>query len=202
VRGGIGTKILSSLGQLRRVPFFVWLLLAQAFLLVNASAVAPAGEVGRVQSVLLMYMVLTTAFFVLVPKLPWMKATLNQGIAWFVGGFVAGVVLFSAVREIPRFFGFLEVSGPVYLTTVHLLVVATSEEFIFRGFLPELITPIPAQVAFGLFHFAAYGGDWIAMLVAMVVGFVFYLIARYTNIWTVIGLHAAYNTVVLGVWGV
>jgi membrane protease YdiL (CAAX protease family) len=179
----------------------VWLLLAQAFLLINASVIAPPGEAEHIQTTLLVYMVLTTAFFALVPRLPWMKTNLNQAIAWFVGGFVGGVVLLTSVQALPKFFGAMALTGPVYLTLMHTLVVATSEEWIFRGFLPELITPIPAQIAFGLFHFAAYGGDWWAILTAIVAGFVLYLIARYTSIWMSIGAHAAINTVILGIWG-
>jgi membrane protease YdiL (CAAX protease family) len=145
-------------------------------------------------------MVLTTAFFALVPRLPWMKANLNQAIAWFTGGFVGGVVLFTSILALPKFFGVMALTGPIYLTLMHTLVVATSEEWIFRGFLPELITPIPAQIAFGVFHFAAYGGDWWAILMAIVAGFVFYLISRYTNIWTAIGIHSAWNVTILGIF--
>ena len=195
-------ELLSSIPKaIRKTPFYVWLLLAQAALLVNASVIAPAEEVGRFQTVLLVYMVLTTAFLALTPKQPWMRANLNQAVAWFTGGFVGGVLLLTSFQALPRFFGALSVSGPVYLTLTHALVVAVSEEWIFRGFLPALITVIPAQIAFGVFHFAAYGGNWWAMLIAIVAGFLFYAIARYTNIWTAIGIHAAYNTVILGIWG-
>lgn len=192
-------SVAATLTKLGKVPFFVWLILAQAFIFVCAPAIAPPNEVGRLQAALTVYMILTTAFLVLLPKRPsWMKATLNQGIAWFVGGFVVTAILVSALKDLPGLFA-LQLTGPMYLIVFHSLVVSTSETFIFQGFLPLLITPVVAQGAFAVFHWAAYLGDWTAILTAFIAGLVFYLVARRFNIWLACGLHSGFNIGILGI---
>lgn len=192
-------SVAATLRQLGRVPFFAWLILAQAFIFVCAPAIAPPAEVGRLQAALTVYMILTLAFLALLKTRPlWMKATLDQGIAYFIGGFVATAVLVSALKGLPGL-NTLQLTGPLYLIVFHSLVVATSETFVFQGFLPLLITPVVAQGAFAVFHWAAYLGDLTALITAFVAGLVFYVIARRFNIWLACGIHAGFNIGILGI---
>ena len=193
---------LFSLGALRKIPFFVWLLLLQAFLLVNAPAIAPPNSVDTTRSALIVYMLMTATLMPLVPRQAWMKVGLNESIAFFVGGLVVGSFVFAAFRELVTGVFSLSLSGPLYLLVLHVFVVATSEEIIFRGLLPVIITPALAQVFFGFFHFYAYGGSLIGIFIAIIAGFIFYAITRYLNIWAAVGIHAAYNATVLGILSV
>jgi len=94
------------------------------------------------------------------------------------------------------------VGAPMFLIILHAGVVAVAEELIFRGALPLVITVIPAQISFGLFHFAAFGGDWAMILMAIVAGFIFYGIMRLTGtIWASVGTHLAWNFYALGILG-
>jgi len=189
-----------SFAQFKRVPFFIWLLLANAFLLVSAPAIAPPDQVEHFQTALIVYMLLTTAFMSLVPRQPWMKVNLNQAIIWFTGGFIVTVILLTSIREIPRFFASMQLTGPVFLTVFHAIVVATNETWIFQGFLPILVGPLISCAAFSIFHFAAYGGAWPALATAFIAGLLFYFIARRFNIWLAVSIHAAYNVVILGIF--
>ena len=196
-------QILPTLARIRQVPFIIWLWIAQAFLLVNASSIAPAGEVGNFQTILLIYMLLQIAFYSLAPRVHGLKMNLNQAVIWFVGAFVATMFVMTGVQA----FRGLEVQtyavgAAVYLIVLHTLVIAVAEELVFRGFLPILITVVPAQIAFGFFHYSAYGGALMGILVAIIAGFVFYGIMRYTNIWAAMGVHAGYNVAILQVFGV
>lgn len=193
-------SVATTLAKLGKVPFFVWLILAQAFIFVCAPAIAPPEEVGRLQAALTVYMILTTAFLALLTKRPlWMKATLNQGVAWFVGGFVVTAVVVSSLKGVLLGLHALQLTGPLYLIIFHSLVVSTSETFIFQGFLPQLITPIVAQAAFGIFHWAAYLGNWTGIFTAFIAGIVFYLVARRFNIWLACGIHSGFNIGILGI---
>lgn len=191
----------ATLGTLRRVPFVAWLWIFQAFLLVNAPAIAPTGEVDKFRTILMIYMILQVAFYTLAPRVKGLKMNVNQALIWFVAGFVITVFVLAGFRgltglEVQTY----AVGASIYLILMHALVVAVAEELIFRGFMPLLITAIPAQIAFGLFHWSAYGGGMMSILTAIAAGLIFYAIMRYTNIWTVMGIHGAYNLVVLGVF--
>ncbi|GAI81553.1 unnamed protein product [marine sediment metagenome] len=188
----------STLRKLRKTPFFVWLILGQSFIFVTAPAIAPPNEVVRLQSALTVYMILTVAFMVLQKKkLPWMQATLNQGIAWFFVGFLVTAIVFSALNL--QGFNLFQLTGPMYMIVFHTLVVATSETFIFQGFLPHIITPVVAQGAFGIFHWASYLGNWEAIGIAFIAGLVFYGLAVRFNIWLACGVHAGFNIGMLGI---
>lgn len=188
---------------LRKVPFIVWLWIAQLFLLINASAIAPPAEVGTFQTILIIYMLAQLMFFRFAPKVRGLQMNLNQAIPWFVGGLVVTMFVLVGVQGIRG----LEVqtyavSAAVYLIIMHTLVVAVSEELVFRGLLPAIITFVPAQILFGLFHWSAYGGGLWAILIAIIAGFLFYAITRYVNIWAAMGSHAGYNLAVLQIFGV
>ena len=194
-------QLLPTLATLKKVPFIVWLWIAQAFLLVNIDAIAPAGETEHYRMILVVYMILQIAFFKFAPKVPGFQMNLNQALIWFVAGFVVTVFVVAGFRGL----GGLEVQtyavgAPIFLVILHTLIVAVAEEAVFRGFLPLLITPVLAQIAFGVFHYSAYGGDMMSILIAIFAGFLFYFVMRKTNIWTVMGAHAGYNLVMLGVF--
>jgi len=196
-------QILPTLARIRQVPFIVWLWIAQAFLLINASSIAPADEVSNFQTILIIYMLLQVAFYSLAPKVRGLRMNLNQAIIYFVGGFVATMFVmtgFQALRGLEM--QTYAVSAAIYLIVLHTLVVAVAEELIFRGFLTALITVVPAQIAFGLFHASAYGLGPMPIITAIIAGFVFYGIMRYTNIWAAMGVHAGYNIAVLQVMAV
>lgn len=194
--------MIPTLATFKKIPFIVWLWILQAFLLVNAEAIAPAGQVEQFRTILIIYMLLQIAFFRFVPRVPGLQMNLDQALIWFVGGFVVTTFVLAGFRGIS---GLLKiqtyaVGASIYLIIMHTLVVAVAEELVFRGFLPLLISPILAQIAFGIFHFSTYGGNMISILMAILAGLLFYIIMRRANIWTVMGIHGAYNLVVLGVF--
>lgn len=197
------SSIGATLSTIRKVPFIVWLWIAQLFLLINAPAIAPAGQVETFRTILIIYMIAQLMFYKVAPKVRGLQMNLNQAIPWFVGGFIATVLFITGIQGIQG----LEVqtyavTAAAYMIILHSVVVAVAEELVFRGFLPSLITVVPAQILFGLFHVSAYGGALPAILIAIVAGFVFYGIMRVTNIWTAMGCHAGYNIGVLAIFGV
>ena len=187
--------VLSKLGK---VPFIVWLWIIQLFLLINAPVIAPAGQVDTLRTILIVYIIAELMFLDFLPKVPGGGMNLNQAIPWMVGGFIAAVVIVTSI-------GFVHVFGvqtyaldsPIYIIVLHTAIVGVSETFIFQATLPKLITPVPAQILFGLFHVSAYGGDLMAIVIAVMAGLVFYAITKYTNMFASMGVHAGYNVAVL-----
>lgn len=193
----------ATLRTLRHVPFQIYLWLLLAFMLVNASAIAPAGRVEHFQTILIVYMILMLVFVRMSPKIRGLKMNLNQAIIWFVAPFVATTIIMTGLMgfrglEVPAY----AVGAATYLILIHTCVVSFCEEEIFRGALTNILTAVPAAAAFAIFHWGAYQAGPMAMLTAFIAGLVFYIIYRYTNIWCVAGLHAGYNVAIIGVLGV
>jgi len=186
------------LGKLGKVPFIVWLWIAQLFLLIQAPSIVAPDQVDTLQTILIVYIVAELMFLDFLPRVPGAKMNFNQAIPWMVGGFVVAVVVVTGVGFV-RGLGVQNyaLSAALYLIVLHAIVIGVAETFIFQATLPTLITPVPAQILFGVFHASAYGGDIVAIILAIMAGFVFYAITKYTNMYTAMGVHAGYNVAVL-----
>jgi len=174
----------------------VWIFLALGFLLVNASAIAPAGEIERFRTMLIVYLLLMVAFLGLVPRIPGLHVPFNQAVLWWVGGFVATMFVMTGIQGIsglglavPTY----AVGAAGYLIVTHAIVVSASEEIIFRAALPKLITPILAAGAFAIFHAAAYALDPMGIIIAFIAGLFFWVLTVRFSIFLAIGCHGAYN---------
>ena len=186
------------LGKLGKVPFIVWLWILQLFLLINAPLIAPAEQVDTLRTILIIYIIAELMFLDFLPRVPGGRMNFNQSIPWMVGGFIVAVIVVTGV-------GFVHglsaqtyaLSAPIYLIVLNAIVIGVAETFIFQATLPALITPIPAQILFGVFHASAYQGDIMAVILATFAGFVFYAITKYTNMFAACGVHAGYNVAVL-----
>lgn len=186
--------------MIRRVPMLVWIFLALGFLLVNASAIAPAGEAERFQNILIVYLLLMVAFLSLVPRMPGLHVPFNQAVLWWVGGFVATMFVMTGVQgltglglAVPSY----AVGAAGYLIITHAIIVSASEEIIFRAALPKLITPVLAAGAFALFHAAAYALDPMGIIIAFIAGLFFWVLTVRFSIFLAIGVHGGYNIAVL-----
>ena len=97
--------------------------------------------------------------------------------------------------------------GQIPATLVfQLVIVVASEEIIFRGVLLEvfhqihwMVAVLVSSVLFALFHFAVYGGNIGALLIAFVLGIVFALCVYRWNLGVAMSLHYAWNLMALGV---
>jgi len=193
------------LGTLRRVPFVIWLLLAQFFVFAGASQIAPLGEAEHLKEIIIFYILFQVALLAYWKKRPpWMRATLNQSIAWFTGAFVVTVFVLVGIGAARGWLGFgvptYAIAAPLYLLVVHGLVVAASEELIFRGMLSQIITPVPGAAGFAIYHTWAYQGNPFSIFIAFIAGMFFYLLMVKTNIWAAVGVHFGWNSYCLGIW--
>lgn len=141
-------------------------------------------------------------------NIPAWKVLAFMGIG-MVGGGALFWALFSQFRYEPGF-----PAGPALQTAVlHIFVIAYSEESFFRGFLLEVgqrggtgVGIIVSAVTFSIFHLAAYsaiGGGLnfaafgVAFLMGGIFGFVYLATRDMAGIGLVVGLHAAWNLVLL-----
>jgi len=183
-----------------KLPFSVWLLILQTFMLVNTEAFFPGDVAENARFVILTYMVFTLAGLTVFGKIPgWFTLPAEIALRHFVLGLLVTsatlMVFFSpaALQFIFPYATYDPVRTNLALVFFQAFVVATSEELVFRGVLPTFLGWLPAQFLFGLFHFVAYGGDWSAILFATAAGILFYAIASSVSIYTAMGGHTAGN---------
>jgi membrane protease YdiL (CAAX protease family) len=99
--------------------------------------------------------------------------------------------------------------GMAIITQVFLVV--PSEEYLFRGIIPEYIRLtfrksqyseqikyVLGATLFAVFHFAAYGGNWQSMGFAFAMGIVLMYAKDNAGLSASMGIHLAWNSAVLG----
>lgn len=187
-----------------RLPFSIWLLILQTFLLINTELFFSPEVAERVRFVILTYMVFTLygiVFFGRSP--PWLSRPAEVALRDFVVGLAVTTLILSTFTTVNSFEFLLpwDTSDPVKqnlaLVAFEAFIVAASEETVFRGILPTFVGAVPAQLIFGLFHYVAYGGDWGGILFAAMAGMIFFFIRQKTSIYTSMGVHTAWNIFVL-----
>lgn len=212
---GVATLILEgirgTLAALFTLPFrlsftLVWVA-AVLFLLFNAGSIY-GDDAARQTTVLTIYLLSITFVFT-------QTGARNPLIGISVAEFVVTFVIFLAFAVATIKFIVPVEPTPAVLTAAsvgviltHALVVAIGEELIFRYGFPSLLPflrPMVAQtisaVAFGFFHWQAYGGNLGSVTVAILMGLVFGAITVLyprRGLIGVMGVHAGYNLTVLG----
>jgi len=196
--GGVGSKIM-NIPAVGSIPIEFILFFAQAFLVVNAGLFVQAAEVTSYQTVIMIYMLLLVGFRVFAGKGIFPPTSFGRGFMWFMIGLLGGTVILTGGGWLAELGTFETVPGaPLFLLLFQSLVVASSEEKIFRDYAPAVIGIVPAQLSFALFHGFAYGLALTPILMALFAGFLFYFIARYANLWAAVGLHTSWNLFSLG----
>ena len=189
----------------------VFVTILQLFLYVNAPAIFPHEYVQEAQSIILLYMVMTFGASILYMYIPTIKTPLVPSaveqpfwteLIWF---FVAFFIFAVTLSAIPLNTGahMFSISSDVIKIAVPFLVlfsfvVAYTEELIFRGILPKLMTDIGSNVLFGIFHFYAYSGNFLSIIIAIVFGFIFSFVRDKMGLMGSIGMHTAWNLKILG----
>lgn len=193
-------KVPTITKSLFKLPFSVWLLILQGFLLINTEIFFPPQIADRIRFVILTYVVLTLAgISVFGASPPWFKQPAEVALRYFVTGLVTTTMLLSLFTNVSVFEFLLpwDTTDPVKqnlaLVAFEAFIVAASEETVFRGILPYFVGWLPAQLIFGVFHYVAYGGDWSGILFASLAGMLFYQIAARSSIYTAMGVHTAWN---------
>lgn len=135
----------------------------------------------------------------------------------FLGFVAAWAFTLIVLGELAGFsFGSIASTSVAGTLIMQCLFVAPSEELAFRFILPQYLKSkfkkklfwlallIP-QVSFAIFHFGVYSGDWTNILVAFLFGCILMFLygrrflGEKLGLGFCIGVHAAYNLVLLGV---
>jgi len=196
--GQVGSKIM-NIPAVGNIPIEFILFFAQAFLVVNAGLFVQVAEIASYRTVIMIYMLLLIGFRVFAGKGIFPPTGFGRGFMWFMIGLLGGTVILTGGGWLTELGTFeMARSAPLVLLLTQSLVVAASEEKIFRDYAPAVIGIVPAQLAFAAFHGFAYGLAVTPILMALFAGFLFYFIARYTSLWSAVGLHTAWNLFSLG----
>lgn len=190
---------------------FCYVLLAFYFL-INGRALFPHWTANETNSIFI-YLIGVTAFLtVTIPLGNQLNLKYQTKLVDIITSFSFGCVIFWSAFILLRGAGlwFQNVNSlPVYLilptVVFQVFIVAASEEIIFRGTIFPLLSKISmvlavllSSVFFALFHFGAYGGNVMSVLVAFAIGVLLVLLYIYFNIGAAIAFHAMYNLVIVG----
>ncbi len=158
----------------------------------------------------LFYMSGVAVFLASVEKLP---EDLRKPAIQLIYGFLFATPVFMIGFIILEMAGVLVVGSkmPVYLIlptfAFQLFVVASSEEIIFRAAIFRAlhrirwyVAYIGSSVIFGGFHWAAYGGNVNSIIFAVMMGFVFAILADKVNLGVAVSLHFVWNCGLMGMF--
>lgn len=158
----------------------------------------------------LFYMSGVAIFLATAEKLP---EDLRKPAIQSIYGFLLATPLFMVGFIVLQLAGILSVGSkmPVHLIlptfAFQLCIVASSEEIVFRAAIFRAlhrirwyIAYIGSSLLFGGFHWAAYGGNVNSILFAVVMGFVFAILADKINLGVAISAHFVWNAGVMGMF--
>ena len=209
----ISESELEKRAKLRNITLLiVWVFVASYFLVNGESLLSPYWESTWTYTIMI-YMVMVALFTIATDKIPTRYKEQDEPILdclWMGGlAFMGATALFIVIKDLGWYFTTV-VSMPVGMIPAHmiyqLVIVASSEEIIFRGnifgFLYKQydwrVAYFGSALIFALFHFSAYGGNLYATMIAFLMGLVFaYCVDRW-NIGVAIGFHMAWNSFILG----
>jgi membrane protease YdiL (CAAX protease family) len=193
-----------GLAGLKKLRLGVAILLIQMFMYVNAPFFF-GDQSDFFQKVITVYFVMLLSIFAIpdtrLKLLNYRLTRFKKFLIWFFGTvFVVSIGgSFFGGSLYPEFIGISGVAWSMIL--FHALIVAFIEEFFFREFLLKRIGLLWSSVAFGLFHFVAYGYVWgsifIATFLGLLLGIIKLKFSPNDNLAN-IGSHAGWNVVQLG----
>lgn len=183
-----------NIGSLKslNIPLLGVALVVDLFLYIDGEAVF--GPIfSPYQSVVGIYLVMVTVALAFSGFAPNLNIKIESAIITFVPVFIVSLLTFSAVFHVQQSEG-MPLDQVILIILFQILVVALSEEIVFRGILLQYLGgKIPAViiqgVIFGIFHIGAYymsiGGGvqlFFALIEAMVFGIAMGAIVYYFNL--------------------
>lgn len=199
--------------KIGKFPFIFGLILIEILVWINGPALFPNWSSGY-SNLILTYLVMTVIFYVFskAKTKQQIQRPLNQSVFAFVAFFIGTTILLSLLVLA----GLLTTGYTPHelfwqVVLIQVVVVATAEELMFRGVLLSYLGVIISAALFAFWHSYAYGViyyqltfdtfNWPALLLAFVMGIILGIIAKNPKFGlpATIGVHAAYNLVVVGV---
>jgi len=182
------------------------------YFLINGRALFPSWTANETNSIFI-YLIGVTAFLTVSIPLGTKINLKNQVklidiITNFSLAFPIFWIFFLLLKDAGIWFqGIHSIAPQLILPMVvfQVFIIGSSEELIFRGTIFPLLAKINVTIAiflssalFALFHFSAYGGNVMSVIVAFAIGIILVLLYIYFNIGTAIAFHSVYNLVIIG----
>lgn len=200
-----------NLKNLIEVTLLIIYAIVVTFFLLNGDALFDFWRENNYSYITLIYVACVALFLAIREKLP---KELEEEIPAISSGLFIGFITATVVCIILRDAGILftgidgniPVSSIIPLFVFHFVVVATSEEIIFRGVLFRYFYGFNPWIAifltsalFAVFHVSAYQTNPSALLPAFGMGLTLAFFVKRFNIGWAIGIHLAWNAFVLGI---
>ena len=140
-------------------------------------------------------------------KKPFTRTPLAKGtLHLLLGLFITWAITLSIVFVFDIEVGRISVQYAMPILLFQLLLVAPSEEMTFRVLIPKMFSNLKyryrmifSQVIFGGFHLVAYRGEYNLLIFAFIFGCLLLVLADRYGLPLTIGIHFAYNCVMLGI---
>ncbi len=193
-----------------------WIILL-TWLLVNGESIFPEVWDSSWTSLVSIYIILDAAFLGMYANMKiqnknsmFSAANNSLGMTLFFG-VLAFVITWITMIIIYAFYPYVSnipiQSAFIAAFLLQVVVIAASEEVIFRGLILDMLSTklrfVPAviisSIAFALFHYTAYGGPVGFMVVAFCLGVIWCYVRMYWGLGATIFSHAAYNLAVQGI---
>jgi len=200
--------ILQSNNLSKKVTFVLAYAIIAFFFLLNGEALFDAWTTSWTYKTLF-YIVGVSIFIGILERLPKeLKRPVEDSAFGFFAAFGLSTLLFIVLRDFGLYFQETPIMpAPLVIAYLayHGLIVAPSEEIIFRGTIFRAFYQKNWKAAylissglFAAFHFAAYGGSIQMMIVAFAIGLILCYCTDRWNIGVAIGIHWAYNAAATG----
>jgi len=204
-----------------KIAFLVIYSLIAFFFLINAESIFPGWDTNWTYNSII-YLLGVTLFLTVVDELPReLKTPISLNIKAFAGASVFTLVMLLIISDLGLLFDDIT-PLPYHLVLAnmafHLVIVASSEEIIFRGVIfgylydrfklrsdktyGWVIPYFLSALIFALFHYAVYGLNLGNMLIVFIMGLVFAYATERWGIGASIGAHWIWNCMAIGVFSI
>ena len=201
----------SEIKKINNLSLGLAVLLAQLFLFINVKAFFPQSMVAGMEKLIATYLILYAVMFAIPDLRLKMFNEPFSTIKYYITTFLISALILSLLgnffiggRTSDPSLGVITAISTVALSLilVHSIIIAFIEEIFFRDFVAGKVGAFWSSLFFGVFHFAIYNFNLLAVLWASLLGYFFLVLKRryspQSNIVN-IAVHAAYNVVVLGI---
>jgi len=196
------------LNKLKKISILIFYAIFAFYFLVNGEGLFAEWDENWTWTTII-YLIGVTLFLGIQEELPKeLETPFVDTAIGFMGSFIFTTFVFWVLYDAGIMFTNIQplpISLIVPTLLFQLVIVVSSEELIFRGIILRYFYQYNLYIAifvsaflFSLFHLAVYQGDLGSLGFAFVLGILFAVVTIRWNIGIAIGLHFAWNAMVLG----
>jgi len=200
-----------NLNNLMEVTFLIIYAIVVTFFLLNGDVLYDFWRENNYSYLTLIYIACVALFLGIRERLPKeLEDKFPDISSGFLMSFIFSTIVFIILRDANILSTGIDTavtaSNIIPLFIFHMVVVTTSEEIIFRGILFRyfyqfhwIVAVLVTSILFAIFHVSAYQANPSPLIFAFGMGIIISLSVKRFNIGWAIGIHLAWNCIILGI---